>query len=289
MYFSEVIVSAGCHELLYRLPITPERYSPFRRDPLVRNGALAEEVLPCPLNKTQRAGCHEIKLTRASGLTLGLVLSLLLIGCASVNEDRPKEPPVTRVWPDPPAEPRLAYVQSIYTLADLGIKPSGWSRLGRWLTGLGRDTDKLGKPFGIALDEVGNLCLTDTGGARVLFLDRIRKRVSTWEGIGRLQFVAPVAVAKLHGTLFVADSGLGEVLIFDEQGKSLVEVKRELIRPAGLAVSGARLFVTDAAAHCVAVFDLQGNFLFKFGQRGSAPGQFNFPTHIAPPIMVNCS
>ena len=41
-----------------------------------------------------------------------------------------------------------------------------------------------------------------------------------------------------------------------------------------------RLFVTDYNNHRVQVFDEQGKFLFLFGERGMADGQFQSPTGI---------
>jgi DNA-binding beta-propeller fold protein YncE len=38
--------------------------------------------------------------------------------------------------------------------------------------------------------------------------------------------------------------------------------------------------VCDAVEHNIAVFDLHGNLLYKFGERGTQNGQFNFPTDI---------
>ena len=234
--------------------------------------------------------CHDIPraphVLRASmacglGLILGLLACFFLAGCANDKSGRRAGPAIALVWPESPAEPRFQYVQSIAMPADVGIKSSTLSRIGRFFTGVSRATDKLNRPFGIALDEAGNLCLTDTGTAQVIFLDRVRKRVFTWAQVGKVQFNSPVAIAKTGTTFFVADSGLGEVLVFDEQGQGLIEVKRELTRPSGLAVFNGQLFVADAPAHCIAVFDLRGNFLFRFGQRGAAPGEFNFPTHIS--------
>lgn len=190
-------------------------------------------------------------------------------------------PSTTLVWPGPPAVARFAYVQSIGKPADVGIKPSGWAKLGHWLTGLGQSAGKFARPFGIALDEAGNLCLTDTEQARVIYLDRSHKRVLTWDKLGKTDLISPVAIAKRGKTLYVADSGVGAVFIFDEDGQRTQEVRRELNRPSGLVLCGNQLFVADAPAHAIAVFDLQGNFQYKFGRRGSGPGEFNYPTHLA--------
>ncbi len=188
---------------------------------------------------------------------------------------------IPSVWPPPPAEPRVAYLQSISGPADLGIRPSGWNRFANLVTGGNRGKEKLVKPFGIALDELDNLCLTDTGTGRVWFFDRARKRVQSWEKAGGFRFASPVAIAKRKGIFYVADSALQKVVAFDGQGKLLFAIDQGVTRPAGLAVSDEKLFVADTAAHHIAIFELTGKFLSQFGQRGAAPGELNFPTHLA--------
>ncbi len=184
------------------------------------------------------------------------------------------------LWPAPPAEPRVAYVQSIAGPEDLGIRPSAWSRVGNWVTGAGKGRERFVKPFGLAFDEADNLCVTDTGTGWVWYFDRKHKTARHWEKVGHLQFVSPVAVAKRKGIFYVADSVLGKVLAFDARGRVRFEIDGQLERPSGLVISGGRLFVSDAAAHRVAAFDLSGEFRFAFGKRGAAPGEFNFPTYL---------
>ena len=217
-----------------------------------------------------------------------VVVGLVLFGCSSTKRDQTGGMAAstvstnTKVWPPAPAEPRIAYVQSISLPGDLGMKSSGWSRLGGWLTGKTKAAQKFEKPFGLAVDEEGNLCLTDTSNPAVWYFDRKRVRFHRWEKVGRVQFISPVAVTKRLGVIFVADSGLGEVVAFTEEGRLLFEIKDGVTRPVGLAIADEKLFVAESQMHCIAVFDLlRGKPLFKFGQRGSRAGEFNFPTHVA--------
>jgi sugar lactone lactonase YvrE len=203
-----------------------------------------------------------------------LCLLILLPAVAAGDSARPPG------WPPPPAEPCVVYVQSITCPADVGIKPPALKRFANWFTGGSIDTVKLVKPFGIALDDAGDLLLTDTGANSVCCLDRARKTWQHWEQAGKTRFVSPVAVARHRDTLFVADSGLGKVLAFDPKGKLRFEITRELERPSGVAISGEKLFVADAQRHQIVVCDLRGGFVSRFGHRGSNPGEFNFPTHI---------
>jgi DNA-binding beta-propeller fold protein YncE len=174
----------------------------------------------------------------------------------------------------------VVYVRDISCPADIGAKPSMLGRFADWITGVGREKGRLAIPFGLALDDTGNLLVSDTGANAVCFLDLTRKKWVRWESVGKTRFKSPVAVARHGSTIFVADSVLGKVLAFDEKGKLQFEITSELERPSGLAFRGDRLFVTDAQRHQVVLYDLGGKFISKFGRRGSGPGEFNFPTHI---------
>lgn len=184
------------------------------------------------------------------------------------------------VWPAPPAAPRVRYVQSISSPADIGVRPTFWGRLAGVVTGSRRDLVSLVKPFGLAVDAAGNLCVTDTGAGAVWYFDRAERRVLRWDTVGGTRLLSPVAVAKNGDTFYVTDSALGKVLAFDIKGKPQFEIA-SVERPSGVAVLGERLFVADAQAHGVAVFDLRGSPLYRFGKRGAGIGEFNAPTHIA--------
>ena len=187
----------------------------------------------------------------------------------------------TPAWPPPPAEPRVVYVRDIARPSDIGAKPSVFSQLANWITGAGQEKGALSKPFGLALDDAGNLVVTDTGANAVCVLDFAQKKWSRWESAGKNRFKSPVAAVRHGQTLFVADSALGKVIAFDEKGRLQFEITQELERPAGLALFGEKLFVADSQRHQVVVFDVRGKFISKFGRRGGGPGEFNFPTHVS--------
>jgi len=199
---------------------------------------------------------------------------------AAAQRSAPSSPEL--VWPEPPDPPRIAFVQSISKSTDAGAKLSGFRRFANWISGAQQGTEPLVRPFGIAFDEQGNLCLTDTGANAVCFFDNAAKRWYRWEQIANRSFTSPVAIAKKGNVIFVADSGESPAIIaFSLEGKLLFHISENLTRASGLAICGDRLFVADAGGHCIALFDLQGKFLRRFGSRGTGAGQFNFPTHVA--------
>jgi streptogramin lyase len=184
-------------------------------------------------------------------------------------------------WPPPPAEPRVVYVREISEPQDIGVRPPALMRFANWITGVSNSRQKLGRPFGLSLDESGNLLVADTGAAAVCYLDLARKKWQRWSTVGDARLQSPVAAVRRGPTFFVADSALGKVIAFDEKGKVQFAITNELERPAGLALLGDQLLIADSQRHQVVVCGLHGEFISKFGRRGSGAGEFNFPTHIS--------
>ena len=191
------------------------------------------------------------------------------------------EPRPPLAWPPPPAEPRIVYEREIAEPQDIGARPPMLLRFANWITGVSNSRQKLNRPFGLALDAEENLLVTDTGAATVAYLDFAQKKWQCWSAVGDLRLLSPVAAVRHGSTFFVADSGLGRVIAFDALGKIQFAITNELERPSGLALAGDRLFIADSQRHQIVVCGLRGEYFFKFGQRGRAEGEFNFPTHIS--------
>jgi DNA-binding beta-propeller fold protein YncE len=187
----------------------------------------------------------------------------------------------TLVWPAPPDVARIAFVESITTPRTAGARLPALKKLANWITGDHAGNEPFRKPFGIALDERGNLCLTDTGANTVSFFDRKEKKWHRWNAVGKLRFGSPVGVAKQGELLYVADSDLGAVIVFDVKGKLRQVITNALDRPVAVALLRDQLYVVDAQRHCVQRFDLAGVPQAAFGRRGSGEGEFNYPTHLA--------
>lgn len=226
-----------------------------------------------------------IRRLRGARSVAGLTLAAWFCVCGCTAPHRapaPVTPAIARVWPPPPDPPRIAFVQSVHRPTDLGIRQSRSRRFLNWVTGSDRGNEPLIRPVGVAVDEQDNLCITDTGSRTVACIDRKEKICRRYRRAGATPFVAPVGVARRHGTIFVADSALGAVLAIREEGGQALAITNRLVRPTGVAVSGGELFVTDAKQDAVFVFASDdGRYLRSFGSRGSDMGQFNIPTHIA--------
>ncbi len=205
-----------------------------------------------------------------------IALLWLMPGLAGLAAPAPKVPG----WPPPPAEPAIVYVRDISAPRDIGARPAALSRFANWVTGVSADQHRLDKPFGLSLDEQGNLTVTDSGANSVCYLDFAGKKWLRWSAVGDTRFVSPVAAVHHGRIFFVADSALGRVIAFDAKGKLQFVITNELARPTGLAFQNDRLIIVDSQLHQIVICDANGKFISKFGHRGAGPGEFNFPTHV---------
>lgn len=213
---------------------------------------------------------------RAVAVALGL---LSLAGCAAPPAPTPLP---ALVWPSPPEPGRIRYVGSVSRPEDLEIRKSWLRRV--WEVIAGSTGVQIRRPYGVAVDPDGRLYVADSTGRVVHVFDRKEQSYRVIERIGPRRFEMPIGVAAAaDGTVFVSDSELRTVAVFAKNGKLLRELGRDLLRPTGLALSpgGDRLYVVDTLGHQVAIFDRGGSWLGAFGERGTGPGELNFPTNIA--------
>lgn len=210
-----------------------------------------------------------------------LVVVLAVVGFCSLSSAREKPVAKRRVWPSPPDEPRIEFVDKLNNPGDVGQRVSAFTKFGRWITGGQGEDQALQKPFGVAVDDEGNLCISDTGAKRIAYVNFKKKQWRNIEAVDKVRFASPVSVARQQGIFYVADSELARVFAFKDNGKSIWTIGEPLQRPTGVAVAGEMLAVVDSQAHCVFVFDLKGKLRFQFGKRGNGDGEFNFPTHIS--------
>lgn len=213
-------------------------------------------------------------------LTLRLLacLPLLGAGCGSV---RPQVESVALCWPPPPAEARVAFVKSVAVPLDLGIRLPAWRKAVNLVAGGNRGAEPWVCPFGVWLGPGGDLCFTDTQRSEVVVVNTVRREMWRWDRIGTNRLVMPVGVACASGAVYVADSGLGRVLIADRQGRPRGALDYAFQRPAAVAVGPDRIYVVDSQACCVQVFTGRGVWVRTLGCAGTGPGEFNRPTHAA--------
>lgn len=201
-----------------------------------------------------------------------LAASLLLIAC----QPPPRIEPTGLAWPVPPAQPRIKYLQSIYTEDDIGRIYTFREKL------FGKDYyDGMARPYGVSARN-GRLLVSDIFLRRVLLFDLEKKHLSNLGAEGGIRL--PVsAVADSTRTMYIADGTNGKIAVYDPDGTYRTAYPLENAKPVGLAVNDAlgRLYIVDRGGHRVIVLALDGTPLFEFGGRGTADGKLNIPLDLA--------
>ncbi len=227
-------------------------------------------------------------------LALGLLV-VLLTGCAAQEPRRfafnEGAHGIPRLWPEPPDVPRYAWSGQITGEANLVSKKEpgpGFGAALRWLAGLlAGDTPPviLQRPIAGVVDANGRILITDTSRQGVFVFDPTAGDLQIWERADMLRgFQTPTGIATCEEGVWVADADLGFVARLDLMGNPVARVGEGLLkRPTGVAWDAAnqRLYVADTHAHNIQVFSAAGKLLETLGERGEAPGQFNYPTHLA--------
>lgn len=194
------------------------------------------------------------------------------------------------LWPAFDTEvPRYAYAGTLTGEANVRRMPDGARALLRWAAGLdeaGAVPTVLQRPSAGASDARGRIYVTDASRRAVFVFDEAAGDLAVWEqATPALGFAAPAGVAPgRDGEVYVADADLGLVAHLDRDGTPRPPLGRGVLqRPTGLAYDAARglLYVADTMAHDVKAFDGAGRHVGTLGRRGEAPGEFNYPTHLA--------
>lgn len=213
-------------------------------------------------------------------MLLALFVAALLGGCAA------KEPSRTRYfWPPPPDEPRIEYLGPYMSDADLRRDVDDW--FADVVLGHAPPTTLFVQPFDVGSAGDGRVFVSDTASREVLVLDLNageRRRLLGDHARPWLYFNTPLALAvDGDGGVYVSDMVDGRIYYFDSTEKvRYAFATDEVKRVTGMAVDDKRqrLYAVDAPANTVHVYDLQGRRLHSWGERGMAPGEFNFPLDV---------
>lgn len=190
----------------------------------------------------------------------------------------------SRVWPEPPAEKRISFVGEFHQSPDLGIKKSTWDRLLSFA--VGSVDDAMIRPMAVAATGDNKVIyVADPDAQCVHRYDLARARYECLTlGKNKLP-IFPIGLDLTDdGWLFVSDSQQGQILQMAPGEKQLEPfyTGEKLDQPTGIVWDSVsqRLYVTDTGNQSILVFDRDGNLQRFFGERGSGPGQFNFPTYL---------
>ncbi len=206
----------------------------------------------------------------------GCLLLLLLSGCTTA----PKAAKPFTFFPPSPDEPRIQFLTSFASDADLGRSRS----FADYITGEEKTADPLVKPYGLAVHD-GSVFVCDTVSGNIEVFDLKKHRASYFapEGEGKLRLPINITIDQ-DGTRYVSDTGRAQVLIYNADGTFLEAMgKKDEMKPSDVALSSDRLYVTDLLNHCVKVFSKADHkLLFAIPADSKATqGKLLSPTNLA--------
>lgn len=207
-----------------------------------------------------------------------VALCLALAACSAPLHEASDSP--LPVWPPAPDAPRIAFVRSFSSPAELGIGKSLLTRVKDAL--LGESESRLVRPMAVAVAG-GIIYVADPGAHGVHRFDAAGGDYALLAGPGGAPLPSPVGLAVgAAGEIYVSDSKLAQVFVI-RPGAGAAEPLRlgaRLAQPTGLAFDTARrqLYVADTAAHRVLVFAADLSLAASIGRRGEGDGEFNYPT-----------
>jgi sugar lactone lactonase YvrE len=213
--------------------------------------------------------------------SVALAFGLLSCSSAPVKEDPALLTPQTPlIWPSPPEPAKIAYLSTIAKPADIGANKGFFKRIAEFV--LGATSDDIIKPYGVTVDGLGRLIVTDTAFKRVHVYDIKKKEYFFMDKPGKDEFTTPIASATdPENRVFVTDSVGGKVFVFNSKGK-FVKGFPAGSRPTGIAINKAAglVYVSDTVSHVVNMFTLDGKPAGSFGKLGTLEGEFNYPVDI---------
>lgn len=209
---------------------------------------------------------------------------LLLIACTGPAKEASDQSEIQKpVWPKPPAQARIEFVQTISKPEDLGITPGFWSRLVSVF--VGKEETRLVRPTAAIMTTDEVLYVADPGSKAVHRFDIRQKRHDLLQLEDKAVFRSPISLAvDPDNRVYVSDSALNQIFLIDKQADHAIPFKTsvQLDQPTGLTYDAvnSRLYVVNTRQHQILAFNKQGELVSRIGSRGAGNGRFNYPTQI---------
>jgi DNA-binding beta-propeller fold protein YncE len=99
-------------------------------------------------------------------------------------------------------------------------------------------------------------------------------------GPGQIEDGEGLAMDRESGDLYLTDEDNRRIHVFGPGG-SLSRSWTVTSDPEGICVAGDRVYVTFSKECWVGCFSKEGEMRFRFGKKGTGPGEFNVPDHAA--------
>ena len=150
----------------------------------------------------------------------------------------------------------------------------------------------LDKPWGVAINQSGNIVVTESGNHRISIFSSAGEKIKSFGSLGSSngQFNRPEGVV-VDGddNILVVDYNNHRIQKFTSDGNFITAVGvrgdncREFKYPVGIGVHplNQRVYIADTDNHRIQILNSDLTFSSSFGSRGNNNGQFNSPYDLA--------
>ena len=148
-----------------------------------------------------------------------------------------------------------------------------------------RTIDIVKKPFGVAINQRGEVLVTENGGHCIsIFSNTGKKLRSLGTGHGQFNELAGITMTS-DGNILVVDRNNHHILNLSADGQFLTAVGTQgsnplqFSEPRGIAFnkSNNKVYVVDRSNNCVQILNSDLTFSSTFGKKGYGKGQFDWP------------
>ena len=147
--------------------------------------------------------------------------------------------------------------------------------------------ENLVSPIGIAVDNNGDIYISDSVLKRIIMFDREGKYIK--ETGSSEMFIRPAGIAIDEDRIYIVDTHAHKVFIFSKKDSKFLLVfggngagKGEFNYPTNIFIGkDGSLCITDSLNFRIQIFDRNGNFISSFGKNGDSLGDFSKPKGIA--------
>lgn len=141
------------------------------------------------------------------------------------------------------------------------------------------------KPNAVLKTDSDSYFILDQGNNILFKITNNEKKIPKSLKKNKLDFISLIDLCAFsNNNILFSDSRLNKIFIYNPKKKQIdvLNKKIQLNRPTGIAYSAktGEIWIVETGAHRISILNKEGKLIKTIGERGVAPGKFNFPTSI---------
>lgn len=149
----------------------------------------------------------------------------------------------------------------------------------------GPEPELIFKPVCAISDDHSKIWILNQGNGKLIAVSEDKTYIPPELSRKNLIFPSLVSACIIPGKgIIFTDSSQDKVYLLAEDGEEIREFcdQNALNQPTGVAYSSktGQIWIVQTASHKISIYSPEGILIKSLGERGSQPGEFNFPTHI---------